>query len=189
MSGRRTRCASLVLAIALLQACSQPDTERSAATSDSLASVGKRAPGLSPSTPDTLRLTDPGQRGHVSAQAINWDAPTVAGHLRGIGLTAKAAGVVARPMFRVQGQRFHVNGGRAMVEAYFYGDASAVALDTDKLDTVHVMTTAGAIRWERPARLIIDNTMAAVVLTDDAALRKTSEAALRSDLHGSIKVE
>ena len=76
-----------------------------------------------------------------------------------------------------------------MVEAYFYGDASAVALDTDKLDTVHVMTTAGAIRWERPARLIIDNTMAAVVLTDDAALRKTSEAALRSDLHGSIKVE
>ena len=90
-------------------------------------------------------------------------------------------------MFRVKGQRFDVSGGRAIVEAYFYGDANAVALDADKLDTLQVMPKGGSMRWETPARLIVDNNMAAVVLTNDAALRTTIEGALRSALHGSTK--
>ena len=121
----------------------------------------------------------------VAADAVNWDAETVAGHLTGIGLTADAVGLVARPMFRVRGQRFRVDGGRAWVEAYFYGDASAVALDNDQLDTAQVMPTGGTMRWEMPARLIVDNNMAAVVLTEDAALRRTINSALRSALRGS----
>ena len=94
----------------------------------------------------------------------------------------QAVGTAERPMFRVRGQRFRVNGGRAMIEAYFYGDANAVAFDNDKLDTVQVMPKGGSMQWDMPARLIVDNNMAAVVLTDDAALRKTIETALRSAL-------
>ena len=97
---------------------------------------------------DTLRLSTAMQRGDVAANAITWDAPTVAGHLKGFGLRAEALGIVTRPMFRVRGQRFRVNGGRAIVEAYFYGDANAVALDSHKLDTVQVMPRGGTMQWE-----------------------------------------
>ena len=182
-----TRWGAFAVAAALLQACGPPAKDRKGPTSDSLSSVTRTMPANPDLTPDTLRAMGGTERGHVAAHAISWDAPTVAGHLRGIGLTARAVGVVARPMFRVRGQRFDVNGGRAIVEAYFYGDANAVALDTDKLDTVQVMPSGGSMRWEKAARLIVDNNMAAVVLADDAALRNTIDAALRSDLHGSAK--
>lgn len=186
---RRARWTSLVLAVALLQGCKQADGDHSVASSSALPPLGPKAAGTSDVPPDTFRVSAGTERGHVAANAINWDAPTVADHLRGIGLMAAAVGVVARPMFRARGQRFRVNGGRAMVEAYFYGDANAVAFDNDKLDTVQVMPKGGTMRWEMPARLIVDNNMAAVVLTDDTALRKTIEAALRSELHGSIKAK
>ena len=144
--------------------------------------------GTSDLARDTFRVSSGTVRGHVAAHAINWDAPTVAGHLAGIGLKAEAVGMATRPMFRVRGQRFDVSGGLAIVEAYFYGDANAVALDGDKLDTVRVMPKGGSMRWEMPARLIVDNNMAAVVLTDDAGLRTTIETALRSALRGSSEV-
>lgn len=182
----RTHWASLALAIALLQACERSNGDRKVA-SDSLWSVKRQVPGTSDPAPDTLRALARTERSQVAAHAINWDAPTVAGHLRGIGLMAEPVGTVARPMFRVRGQRFDVNGGRAIVEAFFYGDANAVALDSDKLDTVQVMPKGGSMRWEKPALLIVDNNMAAVVLTDDAALRTTIRAALRSALRGSTK--
>ena len=167
-----TRWVSLALSLALLQACERSNGDRKVA-SDSLSSVKRRVPGTSDPAPDTFRALARTERSQVAAHAMNWDAPTVAGHLLGIGLMAAAVGIVARPMFRVRGRRFDVNGGRAIVEAYFYGDANAVALDSDKLDTTQVMPTGGSLRWEKPARLIVDNNMAAVVLTDDAALRAT----------------
>ena len=181
-----TRWVSLAVAVALLQACER-SSDQNSAVSDSPSAVERRVPGTSAPAPDSFRVLPVTERGQVAADAINWDAPTVAGHLREIGLVARAVGVVARPMFRVKGQRFDVSGGRAIVEAYFYGDANAVALDADKLDTLQVMPKGGSMRWETPARLIVDNNMAAVVLTNDAALRTTIEGALRSALHGSTK--
>ena len=88
-------------------------------------------------------------------------------------------------MIRVRGQRFLVDGGRAWVEAYFHGDASAVAIDNDQLDTAQVMPKEGTMRWEMPARLIVDNNMAAVVPTEDATLRKKINSSLRSARRGS----
>ena len=178
------RWASLALALALLQGCGRT-RDNAAAIPDSLAPA--RGALTSNRAPDTLRALSRSERNDVAAHAISWDAPTVAGHLRGIGLVAEAKGIVTRPMFRVRGQRFEVSGGRAIVEAYFYGDANAVALDGDKLDTLQVMPKGGSMRWEKPARFIVDNNMAAVVLTDDAALRSTIEKALRSELRGSTQ--
>ena len=181
-----TRAISVGLALTLLSACGRSHSDGKV-IADSLPSVRRGAPATSDLSPDTLRAVSRSERAQVAAHAINWDAPTVAGHLQGIGLMANATGIVTRPMFRVRGQRFDVSGGRAVVEAYFYGDANAVALDSDKLDTLQVMPKGGSMKWERPARLIVDNNMAAVVLTDDAALRSTIESALHSDLRGSTR--
>ena len=181
-----TRAISVGLALALLQACGRSHSDGKV-ISDSVASAMRGVPATADVAPDTLRAVGRSERNDVAAHAISWDAPTVAGHLQGIGLMAKATGIVTRPMFRVRGQRFDVNGNQAVVEAYFYGDANAVALDSDKLDTLQVMPKGGSMKWERPARLIVDNNMAAVVLTDDAALRTTIEDALRSALRGSTK--
>ena len=87
-------------------------------------------------------------------------------------------------MIRVRGQRFLVDGGRAWVEAYFHGDASAVAIDNDQLDTAQVMPKEGTMRWEMPARLIVDNNMAAVVLTENATPRRKITSSLRPALRG-----
>ena len=181
-----TRAVSVGMLLVLLQACGRSHSDGKVVT-DSLASVTRGVPAAPDLTPDTLRALGRSDRHDVAAHAINWDAPTVAGHLQGIGLMAKATGIVTRPMFRVRGQRFDVNGSQAVVEAYFYGDANAVALDSDKLDTLQVMPKGGSMHWEKPARLIVDNNMAAVVLTDDAALRSTIEDALRSALRGSTR--
>lgn len=181
----RGRCLTSLLAVGLLNACTHSDGDRKAASADSLPSVAAKATGTSDPPPDTFRVSTGSKRVDVAANAINWNATTVADQLRGIGLMTEMVDVVARPMFRVRGQRFRINGGRAIVEAYFYGDANAVAIDNDKLDTVQVMPKGGAMRWEMAARLIVDNNMAAVVLTDEPSLRKTIEAALRSALHGS----
>lgn len=133
---------------------------------------------------DSVRPMRPGERGHVPAAPIQWNAEEVIGHLSGMGLEPGSMGAVSRSIFRVRGQRFHVMGGRAVVEAYFYGDANAVALDTDQLDTVLVAPRGGKVAWEMAPRLVIDNNMAAVVMTDDASLRAKIAIALHSQLHG-----
>lgn len=48
------------------------------------------------------------------------------------------------------------------------------------------MVAGSAVRfaWEIPSRLIIDNNMAAGVMTGDEALRSRIETALHSALHG-----
>ena len=179
-------CGIAVMSGGLLFACSHGDREGKAVPPDAVGADGRGSSASeSGKGSDTLRASAGAEHVGVAADAVTWDAETVAGHLTGIGLTANAVGVVARPMFRARGQRFRVNGGRAWVEAYFYGDANAVALDNDQLDTAQVMPKGGTMRWAMPARLIVDNNMAAVVLTEDAALRTKINSALRSALYGS----
>ncbi len=188
---RSYRCAHVVALVAggLLLACSRGDREDKAVPSNTVNADDRgTSASMSGKSPDTPRASVGAEHVGVAADAVNWDAQTVAGHLTGYGLMAHAVGVVTRPMFRVRGQRFRVDGGRALVEAYFYGDASAVALDNDQLDTVQVMPKGGTMGWEMPARLIVDNNMAAVVLTEDAALRKKIETSLKSALRGSTSV-
>ena len=185
---RSYRCVHVLalVAVGLLLACSRGDREAKGVSPNAVTATERGTSASLPGkSPDSLRASAGAEHVGVAADAVNWDAQTVAGHLTGYGLAAQAVGDVARPMFRVRGQRFRVDGGRAVVEAYFYGDASAVALDNDQLDTIKVMPKGGTMRWEMPARLIVDNNMAVVVLTEDADLRKRIAAALRSALIGS----
>lgn len=154
------------------------DGARSAVDSSAV-SVGTSAPN-----PGSVRPIRPGERGHVAAEPIQWNADLVAAHLTGVGLEVAPMAKVSRPMFRVPGRRYQVMGGRAVVEAFFYGDANAVAVDTDKLDTVLVSPRGGTMAWEMAPRLVIDNNMAAVIMTTDARLRAQIETALHSELHG-----
>lgn len=85
-----TRWVSLALALALLQACGRSIDDRQV-------SDLRSANGTSDVAPDTFRVSSGTVRGHVAAHAINWDAPTVAGHLAGIGLKAEAVGIATRP--------------------------------------------------------------------------------------------
>lgn len=177
-----------LVAVGVQLACSRADRADPAQASNAVRADAQDAAAVPSATlADTLRVSAGAEHTDVAANAVNWDAETVAGHLTGRGLMVDAVGVVARPMFRVHGQRYRVNGGRAFVEAYFYGDANTVGFDTDQLDTVQVMPKGGTMRWEMPARLIVDNNMAAVVLTEDAALRRKVESALRSALRTSTR--
>lgn len=185
---RQYVCLLVLTAGALFLACSRGDGKDRAPPSNRLSADQRGSSATtSASPPDSLRASVGAPHAAVASDAVTWDAQTVAGHLSGIGLMAGAVGVVARPMFRASGQRFRVNGGRAFVEAYFYGDANAVGFDSDKLDTIQVMPKGGTMQWEMPSRLIVDNNMAAVILTEDAALRKQIETALRSDLRGRTR--
>lgn len=169
-----------------LTACTGAGDRKAEGTSAVTDSVPRLAPA-SPPAVDPVRPMRPGERGHVAAEAIQWSADVVAAHLTGIGLEAEPMGLVSRPIFRVKGQRFRVMGGRAAVEAFFYGDANAVAQDTYKLDTVLVAPRGGRMAWEMAPRLVIDNNMAAVIMTTDASLRGTIETALHSALHGQTR--
>jgi hypothetical protein len=179
------RLVATLMATAIV-ACSSRDRATPAVDSSRAAAAAPATAAVR--TPEVPLRAAPGERGHVAADAITWDANVVAAHLSGIGLRVEGVGVVTRPMFRVAGQRYHLQGGRAMVEAFFYGDANAVALDADRLDSVQVAPRGGRMQWEMAPRLVVDNNMAAVIVTDDAALRAKIESALRSRLRGSSAV-
>lgn len=63
-------------------------------------------------------------------------------------------------------------GARAEVRAFFYGDAGAVGRDLAGIDTLRVAPRGTSLDWRVPARLVIDNNLVAIILTDDPGLRE-----------------
>lgn len=76
----------------------------------------------------------------------------------------------------VEGVLYRVE--QAEVQVYLYADAVAVARDTDPLDTTRVAPPTMQVSWRMPPTLIVDNNLAAILLTRDDALRQKIRAVI-----------
>jgi hypothetical protein len=113
----------------------------------------------------------------VSANPVLWDVERVAEALKEIGLEMEGvAAPVDATCLSARGNRMTFvapGGARAEIRVFIYGDAGAVGRDLAGVDTVRVAPRGTSLEWRVPARLVTDNNLVAILLTDDAALRDT----------------
>lgn len=114
---------------------------------------------------------------------IAWDLASVEGKLRAAGLQpVRAAEPVRQPFMTVAGSLLNLGNGE--VQIYIYGDASARAHDTHRLDPHQVAPPHMMVSWRMPPTLIVSDNLAAILLTHDAALRDHVRRALTHPSHG-----
>ena len=114
----------------------------------------------------------------VPAVPLHWSADTVLVRLAEAGLAPHAQGEVRQPFFDAPGTRIALAGGRAEVQAFVVGDVGAASRATAGLDTTRVSPPPTRIAWPMPPTLVVNNNLAAIVLTRDAALRERVRRAL-----------
>lgn len=114
----------------------------------------------------------------VHAFEGTWDLATVEQRLADVGLQPVRRGTVERPFMGVPGSVFEIRGG-GEVQVYVYGDAVARAQASDALDTLRVAPAGQAVQWRLPPTLIVSNNIAAIVLTNDADVRRRAREALQ----------
>jgi hypothetical protein len=111
------------------------------------------------------------------ASRLQWTLANLEETLRKSGLNPVRRGRVAQPFFGGEGILYQI--GLAELQVYLYADAGAVARDTDPLDTTRVAPPTMQVSWRMPPALIVDNNMAAILLTRDRALRQKIRAAIK----------
>ena len=111
------------------------------------------------------------------ASRLQWTLANVEEALRKNGLNPVTAGSVRQPFLGGEGALYRI--GPAELQVYLYADAGAVARDTDLLDTARVAPPTMQVSWRMPPTLIVDNNMAAILLTRDDALRKRIRTAFK----------
>lgn len=116
----------------------------------------------------------------VGAASINWTLSDLHRRLCAVGLEPAAAGEVRQPFMGGPGMRYDIDGGE--LQAYIYGDAGAVARDTDRLNTATVSPPGMMIHWKMPPTLIVSNNLALILLTNDPQLRKKVRDAVKPNL-------
>ena len=110
------------------------------------------------------------------ASRLQWTLTNLEQALRENGLNPVRGGSVRQPFLGGEGVLYQI--GPADLQVYLYADAGAVARDTDPLDTTRVAPSTMQISWRMPPTLIVDNNMAAILLTRDAGLRRQVRAAI-----------
>ena len=116
----------------------------------------------------------------VSANPLQWTGNDVVGRLRQAGLAPSLEGSVEQPSFGPRGLRVSVASGAGEVRAFLYGDANAVALAQRGFDPARVPGLAAG----RTAMLLVDNNLAAIIISADAALGERIATALRTSPSG-----
>lgn len=112
----------------------------------------------------------------AGASRLQWTLTDLEEALRKNGLTPVRGGSVRQPFLGGEGVLYQI--GQADLQVYLYADAGAVARDTDPLDTTRVAPPTMQISWRMPPTLIVDNNMAAILLTRDGGLRRQIRAAI-----------
>ena len=140
---------------------------------------GRAGQGMIPPTAvgtrDTVRPSAP--KDTVEARPVTWDLTIVRQALLAGGLRAgEVADSVRQPFLQAPGVVLTLPG--ADLQVYIYGDAVARGRDTDRLDTARIAPPATMVTWRRPATLITDNNLAAILLTEDTVLRRRVRQAL-----------
>lgn len=119
----------------------------------------------------------------VSSNPVHWSPALIPKALEDAGL--EMVGVpspIDAPFLSAPGARMTFvgpGGGRGELRAFIYGDAGAVARDLAGIDTVRVAARGTRLEWGMPARLITDNNLIAILLTNDSRIREIVERTLR----------
>lgn len=127
-----------------------------------------------PPWPDTGHTAT---RDIVAATPIQWTLDTVSSAVaRAVSGPVIVSGSVRQPFMSQEGSILTAD--RATVQVFIYGDAGARGRDTDRLDTGRVAPPDMMVTWREPATLVVNNNLAAIVLTRDATLRHRIRDAL-----------
>ena len=116
----------------------------------------------------------------IGSGSITWTLADLHSALSKLGLNPIESGHVRQPFLGAGGMRYQLNGGE--LQAYIYGDAGAVARDTDRLDTATLSPPGVMIQWKLPPTLIVSNNLALILLTNDKELRARVRDAVKPDL-------
>lgn len=140
-------------------------------------------------TPETAGAVTPGTRrptvDTIPWPPVQWTADTVRVALEESGLgPAQVLGTIHQPFMRAPAMVIAVPG--ATLQVFIYGDAAARGRDTDRLDTVRVAPPNTMVTWKEPASLLMNNNLAVVVLTRDAAVRHRIRDALE-ERHSGLR--
>ena len=124
----------------------------------------------------------------IGSGSINWTFAALHSALSNSGLHPIESGRVRQPFLGAGGMRYQLNGGE--LQAYIYGDAGAVARDTDRLDTATLSPPEMMIHWRMSPTLIVSNNLALILLTNDKELRARVRDAVKPDLtrHDTTKL-
>ena len=125
----------------------------------------------------------------AAPQGATWNLEMAEGQLREAGFAvSRDRTPINVPFMSVPGTALDLGSGTS-VQVYFYGDAAARGLDTDRLDASTATPPSTPSPWRMPATLVTDNNMAAIVLTADAAVRRRIGEALhrRSEGDGALR--
>lgn len=113
----------------------------------------------------------------VAATPIQWTVDTVRNAImRAVRSPVSVSGSVRQPFMSQEGTILRSD--RATVQVFIYGDAGARGRDTDRLDTARVAPPEMMVTWREPPTLVVNNNLAAIVLTRDATLRHRIRDAL-----------
>ena len=136
--------------------------------------AGAAAPRAAAAVPDPLPP--------VSANPVQWNLKRVAEVLNAMDLKMEGeTSPVDATFLSASGQRMTFvapGGARAEIRVFIYGDAGAVGRDLAGVDTLRVAPRGTSLEWRVPVRLITDNNLVAILLTDDATLRESIPKAL-----------
>ena len=179
---RRAGAAALLTAVLpALLACGGSGAGDTPVGDTPVAGQGAAPAGAPSPTPDRTGAADD----TVPAQVITWDLAALEAALRGAGLEpARAAAVVSHPFMSVAGTVYSLSGGGEL-QAFLYADANAAARDVERLDTARVAPPTMMITWRATPALVTSNNLAAIVLTNDAALRRRVREALAARRHAN----
>lgn len=160
----------LAVLVALAAACSPQPSDH---VSDSIvgralaaAQANSRAGTGTAGGADTISAT-PTQWTVESARAVIAAA---------LGTSVTVAGNADQPFMSLRGTVLRA--GEATIQIYVYGDAGARGRDTDVLDTMRVAPPTMMIGWREPPALVVNNNLAAIVLTRDESVRRRIREAL-----------
>jgi len=149
-------------------------------------------------SPDTAAVVVPGANtvptvgapsDTAAPQGATWNLEMVEGQLREAGFSVNRDPTpINLPYMSVPGIALDL-GRQAMVQIYLYGDAGARGADTDSLEVSRAAPRGTPVTWRAPATLVVDNNMAAIVLTGDEAVRSRIASALhrRADGDGALR--
>ena len=122
------------------------------------------------------RAETPARADTIDATATQWTVEMARAAIAAtLGTSVTVAGRTSQPFMSVPGAVLRA--GETTIQIYVYGDAGARGRDTDVLDIVRVAPPATMITWREPPALVVDNNLAAIVLSrDESARRRIREA-------------
>jgi hypothetical protein len=156
------------------------------AVSMGVAKMGGASGGAGLATP--VPATSPASTGHEGHAGHNmtplWSAELVERRLRDAGIAARALPETGPHIFMSIPAKSYELADGDQLQLFIYADSATRAMDTAKLDTARVAPPGMMIKWRAQPTMVIDQNLAAIIITNDESRRQQVLGAL-SPLDGS----